>query len=179
MGNDMFNEEQLADAAVRVDAAVLKDSLTTDAPSLADAVREAEEALAIVGVCLCGCGTGECCGAPYYRALRSLLAAVKTQAPANFYCASCARAVGIPVHPDAIGVRLYGGRISPAPAIPEAVREAEEHVDKAMRDVFGGVDQYGDYCGHPMIPAKLAHAVQALLAALSSSRPPDRTQEKA
>lgn len=49
-----------------------------------------------------------------------------------------------------------------------AVREAAEIADKAMRDVFGGVDQYGDYCGHPMIPAKLAHAVQALLSALSS-----------
>lgn len=55
----------------------------------------------------------------------------------------------------------------PRPA-QDAVREAAERADKAMRDVFGGVDQFGDYCGHPVIPAKLAHAVQDLLAALAA-----------
>ena len=56
----------------------------------------------------------------------------------------------------------------PAPALPEEVREAAERADEAMRDVFGGVDRFGDYCGHPVIPAKLAHAVQDLLVALAA-----------
>lgn len=57
------------------------------------------------------------------------------------------------------------GTPAPRPA-QDAVREAAERADKAMRDVFGGVDQFGDYCGHPVMPGKLAYAVQALLAAL-------------
>ncbi len=64
--------------------------------------------------------------------------------------------------------RRLRGAIEPAPPDGAEVREAAERADKAMRDVFGGVDRFGDYCGHPVMPGKLAHAVQELRAALRS-----------
>ena len=56
--------------------------------------------------------------------------------------------------------------MAPAPP-PPTVAEAKERADKAMCDVFGGVDQFGDYCGHPVMPSKLAYAVQDLLVAMN------------
>jgi len=136
---------------------------------LAEAVKEAQEALEQHDIAVAG---DEWSFAPISLtvadALRSLLAATEPVSKPNSECRDC-HGVGFYGLADKDGdvdtVICRCGK--PAPALPEEVREAAERTDKAMRDVFGGADQFGDYCGHPIMPAKLAHAVQDLLAALA------------
>ena len=142
-------------------------------------------------VCLCGCPEseheadecGESCGHDNHECIRvprAVLAYVERlrstppppsdavrEAAENLRRLALQGAIDAPEVLDEINSLLAAlSRPAPAPAVPPAVREAAERADKAMRDVFGGVDRFGDYCGHPMIPGKLAHAVAALLAAL-------------
>lgn len=114
---------------------------------LADARAKAEEALAEAMTCLAGWGA------------EAILDVEKQLARQLGMLAAALRA-------------LLDALPQPRPSRPaqDAVRKAAERADKAMRDVFGGVDQFGDYCGHPVMPVKLAYAVQALLIALDAAR---------